>query len=274
MSSPSVTSQVVALTRARLQRPHSAEGDPDAQRRLCEGMALTPPGWLQPSIAARTSFVDEQVTGAIAAGLRQIVTCGAGYDDRGVRFRTRDVRFFELDHPATQTDKAARLRAIGAADAVVLVSLDFRADDVGDALLRAGHDANQPSLFLCEGLLVYLDRDTCHRLLAGLAARAAKASVLAASLSTHAAGIDSAEVVAAANRSRRSAAAEPWQTILPVTEYRRLLAAAGWRVTAEQRSPAAAAADVSHGRGSLLVHASPAAATDCPAAKARPTPAL
>jgi methyltransferase (TIGR00027 family) len=261
MNGPSVTSQAVALTRARLNRPHSAEGDPDAQQRLCEGIALSPPGWLRPNIAARTSFMDDQVTSAIAAGLRQIVTCGAGYDDRGVRFRTRGVRFFELDHPATQTDKAARLRAIGAADAVVLVGVDFRTDDVTAVLARAGHEATQPSLFSCEGLLTYLDLDTCHRLLAGLAARAPWASVLAASLSTHADGFESAAVVAAANRSRsrRSADAEPWQTILPVAGHLRLLADAGWRVTAQRWAPAAAA-DVSHGRRSLLVQASPVAA--------------
>ncbi|MGH3189019.1 MAG: hypothetical protein ACRDPY_13625 [Streptosporangiaceae bacterium] len=36
--SPSRTSQAVALTRAGMTRPYTAEGDPDAQRRLCEGM--------------------------------------------------------------------------------------------------------------------------------------------------------------------------------------------------------------------------------------------
>jgi methyltransferase (TIGR00027 family) len=258
MHSPSVTSQAVALTRAELDRPHSRDGDPDAQRRLLAGIAFGPPAWLRPSIAARTAFVDEQVIGAIETGLEQVVTCGAGYDDRGVRFRTRGVRFFELDHPATQQDKAARLREMGAADAVTLVAADFRAGDAGDALARAGHDAVRPSLFICEGLLVYLDRDTCHRLLAALAARAPRGSVLAATLSTHADGFDSAEVVAAANRSRaRSAAAEPWQTILPVADHLKLLAEAGWRVTARRWSPASSP-QPGHGRQGLLVRASPA----------------
>ncbi len=258
MHGPSVTSQVVALTRAGLERAHSAGGDPDAQRRLCEGMAFTPPGWLQPGIAARTSFVDEQVTAAIVAGLQQIVTCGAGYDDRGVRFRTQGVRFFELDHPATQADKAARLRAIEVADAVTLAVADFRIDDADAVLARAGHDAGQPSLFICEGLLIYLDLDTCRRLLGALAGRAPSGSVLAASLSAHAEGFDSAAVVAAANRSRRTGAVEPWRTILPVAEHLRLLADAGWRVTEQRWSPASSL-DASHGRHGLLVLASPAA---------------
>ena len=257
MNSPSLTSQVVALTRAALDRPHSLEGDPDAQRALCEGMPFTPPAWLQPSIAVRTRFVDEQVSAALEAGVRQVVICGAGYDDRALRFRTAGVRFFELDHPATQRDKAGRLRALGAAGAVTLAAADFRTDDVGVVLKRAGHDAGQPSLFVCEGLLIYLDRDTCDRLLAALAAREA-GSVLAASLTTHADGYDSAEVAATANAGRRAGEAEPWRTILPVAEHFALLAEAGWSVRGTVSS--LASADVRHGRRSILVTAAPIAA--------------
>ena len=259
MNSPSVTSQAVALTRAGLdRRPHSPAGDPGAQLALCEGMRFTPPAWLRPGIAARTSFVDDQVLAAIAAGLRQVVICGAGYDDRALRFRTAGVRFLELDHPATQADKARRLRAMGAGQPdVTLVTADFRTDDIGAVLGRSGHDSGIPSLFIAEGLLVYLDRRTCHRLLVALASRAPAGSVLAASLATHSDGLDSDEVVAAANARRRTGAVEPWRTILPAAEHLELLAAAGWSVTATAESPVPAT-DVSHGRRSLLVTAVPA----------------
>jgi methyltransferase (TIGR00027 family) len=258
MNKPSVTSQAVALTRAGLERPHSPEGDPDAQRALCEGMQITPPAWLVPSIAVRTRFVDTSVTGAIAAGVQQIVICGAGYDDRALRFRTAGVRFFELDHPATQQDKAARLRALGAgAPGVTLASADFSADDVAAVLAAAGHDAGQPSLFVCEGLLVYLDAAICHRLLSALAAQGAAGSMLAVSLATHAEGFDPAEVVAAANALRVTGAAEPWRTILPPDEHIAMLARSGWSVTSAEPSPGARAEE-GFGRRSLLVLAAPA----------------
>jgi O-methyltransferase involved in polyketide biosynthesis len=271
----------VALTRAGLDRPHSRDGDPGAQRALCEGMAFTPPGWLRPGIEARTRFVDGQVTAALASGVQQIVICGAGYDDRALRFRTEGVRFFELDHPATQADKAARLRAVGAegvrfleldhpatqadkagrlramgaeGEGLIVVAADFGTDDVAAVLDRAGHDRGCPSLFICEGLLVYLDQPTCHRLLAGLAARAQAASVLAVSLSTHAAGLDSAAVAAAANARRRTGEAEPWRTILPADEYLALVADSGWAVTSVAESPSPVV-EVSDGRQSLFVTA-------------------
>jgi methyltransferase (TIGR00027 family) len=255
MDSPSITSQVVALTRAGLDRPHSPEGDPAAQDALCAKMRFTPPEWLRPSIAARTRFIDEQVASAVAAGLQQVVICGAGYDDRALRFRTTGVRFFELDHPATQGDKAQLLAGLGAGEpTITLAAIDFRSGDVSSVLSRAGHDADQPTLVLCEGLLVYLDRKTCAGLLSALAGRAAPGSVLAVSLATHADGYDTAEVVRTANGRRRNGAAEPWQTILPVGEHLALLTDAGWQLTRTQWSPVAAA-DVTHGKRSLLVTA-------------------
>jgi methyltransferase (TIGR00027 family) len=255
MNSPSRTSQAVALARVGLDRPHSPYGDPDAQRRLCMDMQFSAPGWLLPSIAARTRFVDNQVVAAIGSGTRQIVICGAGYDDRALRFRTPGVRYFELDHPATQGDKARLLRSIQAGEPdLTLAAIDFRTDDIGVVLDRAGHDASLPTLFICEGLLVYLDRGTCSALLAALAQRAAAGSVLAVSLATHADGFDSGEVATAANLRRRTGDAEPWQTILPAAEHLALVEQTGWTVTATQWSPVAGA-DVTHGRRSLLATA-------------------
>jgi methyltransferase (TIGR00027 family) len=229
-------------------------------------MQFKVPGWLLPSIEARTRFVDDQVIRAIGGGTRQIVICGAGYDDRALRFRTSGVRFFELDHPATQADKARLLRSIGAeppagSPAVTLAEADFRSDDVGVVLRRAAHDASLPTLFICEGLLVYLDRGTCHALLAALARRAAAGSVLVVSMATHADGLDSGEVASAANTRRRLGEAEPWQTILPVAEHLALVEQAGWAVTTTQWSPVAAS-DVSHGRRSLLATAEPLEQSD------------
>lgn len=227
----------MALIRAELPRPHAPGGDPDAQRLLCAGMRPTWAWRLRPGLAARTRFVDDQVLAAISAGIGQVVILGAGYDDRALRFRSPGVRFFEVDHPATQADKARRLRAIpagpdgadGADDGLVLAAADFRVADIATVLAAAGHDAAQPSLFICEGLLVYLDRPTGTRLLAGLRSRAAPGSILAASLATHREGVSSDVAAAVANARRHQGTAEPWLTILPAADHLALLAQAGWR---------------------------------------------
>ncbi len=257
---PSRTSQAVALFRAGLARPHTPGGDPDAQRRLCRGMPPADVGRRGPSLIARTRFFDERVLAAISAGVRQVVIVGAGYDDRALRFRSPGVRFFELDHPATQADKARRVRALRAAKpgsgGPTLAPADFRDDDVAGVLEASGQDAGQPTLFICEGLLVYLDQPTCVRLLGALRARAATGSELAVSLATHREGLDSGQVAAVAN-ARRGHPRESWLTILPAPAHLDLLGRAGWQVN-ERVDAAELGTGAEPGR-SLLVTAHPAA---------------
>jgi len=223
------TSQAVALTRVRMERPHSPGGDPGAQARLCEGMRPTPGTRLRPMLTARTRFFDQSVLGAIARNVRQIVICGAGYDDRALRFRTPGVRFFELDQGPTQADKARRLHAMDTdLSGLTLGTADFRRDDVAAVLAGCGHDAGQPTLFLCEGVLIYLDQATVARFLSGLASCAAPGSTLAVSLAVHDEDLPTERVVTAANARRRAARTEPWQTILPERAQLGLLQSAGW----------------------------------------------
>lgn len=219
------------MLRAELDRPHAPDGDPGAQLALCRGMRPARSTRLRRQIAARTRFFDEQVLDAIATGIGQVVICGAGYDDRALRFRHHGVAFFELDHPLTHANKARRLQSIRAEMAgYTLAAADFQTADVDGVLDRCGHRADQPTLFVCEGLLVYLDRRSCGRLLATLRNRAVPASRLAVSLATHPAGLDSQQVVSVANAARRAGRTEPWRTILPRTAHLALLDEAGWHI--------------------------------------------
>jgi methyltransferase (TIGR00027 family) len=255
-NAPSRTGQVVALTRAQLTRPHSPAGDPDAQRRLCRGMRPLDTSPLRPSLIARTRFFDGRVLAAISAGARQVVILGAGYDDRALRFRSPGVRFFELDHPATQADKRRRLQALRVSpDEPILAPADFRHDDVAAVLEASGHDAGQPTLFLCEGLLVYLDSSACVRLLSAVRSRAAAGSELVVSLATHREGVDSAHAVAIAN-SRRPNVDEPWLTILPPAAHLELLGQAGWQV-GESVDAAALGTGAEPGRSLLVTAGAP-----------------
>jgi methyltransferase (TIGR00027 family) len=222
----------VAVTRAGFTRPHTPTGNSDAQLAICSGMAPIGSPALRAHLAARTRFVDEQVLAAIAAGVHQVVVLGAGYDDRALRFHSPGVHFFELDHPATQVDKRRRVTKL-TADTTDLsfAPVDFRVDQVGDVLESVGHDPGRPSLFICEGLLVYLDETTIVSLLAGLRARASHDSALAASLAVHTATLDSDAVVRIANSRRPNGTTEPWRTILPAAAHLDLLRQAGWAPT-------------------------------------------
>jgi methyltransferase (TIGR00027 family) len=226
---PSRTGQAVALMRAEMARPHTPDGDPDAQRRLCAGMR--PTGARYPGIVARTRYFDAALLTALGAGVRQVVICGAGYDDRALRFRSPGVRYFELDHPLTQADKASLLVAMGAdTHDLTMAAADFGDRNVAGVLDRSGHDAAQTTLFFGEGLLVYLDRATGDALLTGLRSRAAPGSRLVVSLATHPAGVDSRVAVSVANARRPDSTREPWQTILPAAAYLAAIEDCGWQV--------------------------------------------
>jgi len=143
---------------------------------------------------------------------------------------------------------------MGALGSVVLASADFTCDDAAAVLDAAGHDASRPTLFLCEGLLIYLESAVIRRLLAGLRSRAAADSSLAASVATHADGMDSARVAAELNAGRKHRDTEPWLTVLSVPDWLRLLGEAGWQGLSQADPRAGTAAE---GR-SLLVVARPA----------------
>jgi hypothetical protein len=63
--------------------------------------------------------------------------------DRGrpLRYPGTGIRWFELDHPATQADKRDRLPRLGIpTDDIAFVPADFRADPVAERLTAAGCD--------------------------------------------------------------------------------------------------------------------------------------
>jgi methyltransferase (TIGR00027 family) len=226
----STTAQRVAALRAGFNRPATPAGDPDAQRRLARGMKPGGAEKLREHLLARTKFFDRVVLDSLGRGIDQIVIVGAGYDDRALRFRTPGVRFFEVDHPDTQEDKRRRLESLGPVlNGPTLVPADFERDPVSALLAVAGQSAERPTLFVCEGLLVYLNLTEIAELLSGLASRADGASELAASLAVHPFGMQSEALVSAVNAARgRSADSEPWRTILPADAHLSLLRQAGW----------------------------------------------
>lgn len=131
-------------------------------------------------IGLRTVAIDTAVRQAIAGGATQLVILGAGYDGRAWRLsELAGIRVFELDHPATQGDKRARLAALPPAlGDVRFVEIDFERQSLGDVLGRAGHDRASPTCWIWEGVVMYLTRDAMRATLAGIAGRSAPGSTL------------------------------------------------------------------------------------------------
>ena len=234
----SVTAQRVAAQRLTFERVPARYGDPAADDRLARDVAAAAsaePGSLTDYLRARTWFFDQVVTGALSRGCPQVVVGAAGYDGRALRYAKPGVRWFEVDHPSTQQDKRSRLDRLGiGTDHIRFVAADFAVDPVADLLVSAGLAPAQPSLFLLEGIAVYLDPPVLRALLAQLRRVAADGAELAISLSV---GTGSAEQAArrAAFQTAVAAMGEPARSLLEPGDVPALLAATGWR---DAREPA------------------------------------
>jgi methyltransferase (TIGR00027 family) len=194
---------------------------------------------LRRHLAVRTAFFDRETLDAVRRLVLQVVIVGAGYDGRALRFASPDVRWFEVDHPATQADKRTRLDDVGAPSAQTsFVAVDLVHDDLVAALRAAGHDATQPTLFVVEGLLGYLPRVVTSALLANLRTLAADGSRLAVAFPT------SRPEASAPERLRRrvrglivAALGEPWVTRFRPDEPEQLLNRAGWVLAVKGDKP-------------------------------------
>ncbi|TLN18864.1 SAM-dependent methyltransferase [bacterium] len=110
-------------------------------------------------LMARERYIDDVLQRSIDAGLQQLVILGAGFDARAYRFDlVGRVKTFEVDHPATQADKLVKLRRIfGAVPAhVTYVAVDFNSQTLGERLLACGYDPGLTSLFIWQGVTMYL----------------------------------------------------------------------------------------------------------------------
>ena len=118
---------------------------------------------------ARTRFIDDALSGALENSVEQIVLLGAGFDCRALRLpQLKGARVFEVDQPATLQRKVERLqehRGAGGERHVVRVALDFKREELGRALIRAGFRADRPSFFIWEGVTNYLSAEAVDQVL-------------------------------------------------------------------------------------------------------------
>nr|HEX4318781.1 class I SAM-dependent methyltransferase [Kofleriaceae bacterium] len=126
-------------------------------------------------LSLRVAYLDRVVALAVdQLSIRQVVILGAGYDTRAARLPRAGVQFYEVDHPATQAQKRARIAALPGypVDAARYVPCDFEHEDPIERLVACGFDAREPACVIWEGVVMYLTepaiRATATRLARGL----------------------------------------------------------------------------------------------------------
>ena len=122
---------------------------------------------------ARSRIAEDALSRAVERGVQQIVILGAGLDTFALRnpHEARQIRVFEVDHPATQVWKRQRLAEaqIALPPGLVFVPVDFERDNLGENLVAAGFQQNLPAFFTWLGVVPYMTQDAIGRTLDDMA---------------------------------------------------------------------------------------------------------
>ena len=113
-----------------------------------------------------------------------MVIIGAGFDTRAYRFEEvkENLKVFEVDHPVTQQVKVETIKEIFGAlpDYLVYVPVVFGADRLDRKLLENGYNPKWRTLFIVEGLLMYVPPPAVDGLLSFVVNASAPGSSFAA----------------------------------------------------------------------------------------------
>jgi methyltransferase (TIGR00027 family) len=143
---------------------------------------MFPPG-IYEYVLARTEVMDSAFVDALEARVAQIVLLGAGFDTRALRFadQNRGTKIIELDVATTQQPKIEILRRkkVAPPQELIFAPIDFDKEDMFEVLSKAGYQAGQKSLFLWEGVTMYLSAQAVDGTLNFIRSRAAPGSRVA-----------------------------------------------------------------------------------------------
>jgi len=119
-------------------------------------------------VIARTKYIDTIFKESLESGIDQILIFGAGFDSRAVRFAKYNIktRIFELDSPYTQNAKINQFkkRNVPIPDNTIFIPVDFNVDSVSEKLELNGFRRDKTTLFIMEGLVMYLNEEAVAEL--------------------------------------------------------------------------------------------------------------
>ena len=133
-------------------------------------------------LAVRARYAEDELNKAIERGVSQYVILGSGLDS--FAYRRRDladsVRVFEVDYPATQRRKQARLRELGLElpPLVTFVSLDLERQPIMESLQKRGYRREGSTFFSWLGVASYLTEEAIVRVLQQVAACASGSEIV------------------------------------------------------------------------------------------------
>jgi methyltransferase (TIGR00027 family) len=210
LDDPKVFDDPLALHMIGKEYASALRADP----RQFETAPLSP--YLRAFVAARSRYAEDELALGVRRGVCQYVILGAGLDTFAYRnpYPQGVLHVFEVDHPATQAWKRARLEeaAIALPGDLTFAPVDFEAQTLAEGLLAAGFDSDKCTFFSWLGVTEYLTTNAVMTTLRFIASAPVASGVVFDYML-------SPSLLTAAQRSRFdslaqrvASAGEPWQT--------------------------------------------------------------
>jgi methyltransferase (TIGR00027 family) len=111
-------------------------------------------------VKVRTKYFDDMLEQHLSSQFRQVVILGAGLDTRAVRKQAANVRYFEIDDPATLTLKQACYEERGINADVRFIPGNYVTDGLIALLKQNDFDFDLPTYIIWEGNVMYLPLDS------------------------------------------------------------------------------------------------------------------
>lgn len=157
-----------------------AARNPDEYKAEIEQLERLFPG-LANSAVARVRYFDDVVKASADDGLEQLVILGAGYDTRAYRIEgLKNIKVFEVDHPDTQRVKVEKIKEIFGSlpGHVTYIPADLEINKFGQQLADNGYDKTKKTLFVVEGLVMYLQPEAMDEILSFIVHNSGKESAI------------------------------------------------------------------------------------------------
>ncbi len=128
---------------------------------------------LRAFLVARSRYAEDNLRQAVESGVHQYVLLGAGLDTFAYRNPYKELRVFEVDHPATQQWKRELLQGshIAIPESVTYAPVDFERQSLPTQLGDAGFNSEAPAFFAWLGVVPYLTLEAFRATLSFIAAQ-------------------------------------------------------------------------------------------------------
>jgi methyltransferase (TIGR00027 family) len=188
---------------------------------------------LRAAFTVRNRYAEDQLADLCGDGVRQYVILGAGLDSFAYRRpeAMASVEVFEIDHPASQAWKRARIAELGIAPPPRLhhLPIDFERQTLAGGLLAGGFDRKVPALFAVLGVAQYLTEDALSQMLRDIAETSSPGSLLILQYVAPLESLESSEATLAKAMAKRAIeSGEPWVSFYEPAEMERRLCQAGF----------------------------------------------